>query len=148
MLAAMQDYPHRYQVRASAGPTGDVSVAGAGLPTLTSGPPPQFGGRDDQWSPETFLVAAIADCFILTFRAVARAAKLDWRSLEAGLEGTLDRVERVSRFTDYELKATLTVPPGTDLAKAQTLLEKAEHGCLISSSLNAKVRLVTTIVEG
>ncbi len=143
----MQDYPHRYQVRASAGPSGDVAIASAGLPTLASGPPLQFGGRDDQWSPETFLVAAIADCFILTFRAMARGAKLDWRSLDAGIEGTLDRVERVSRFTDYELQATLIVPPGTDQAKAQLLLEKAEHGCLISSSLNAKVRLVTTIIE-
>ena len=143
----MQDYPHRYQVRASAGPTGDVTIASPGLLPIASGPPPQFGGRDDQWSPETFLIAAIADCFILTFRAMARGAKLDWRSLDAGIEGTLDRVERVSRFTDYELQATLTVPAGTDLAKAQTLLEKAEHGCLISSSLNAKVRLVTTIIE-
>ena len=144
----MQDYPHRYQASASAGPTGDVAIASPGLPTLVSGPPPQFGGRDDQWSPETFLVAAIVDCFILTFRAVARAAKLDWRGLDARIEGTLDRVERVSRFTDYELHATLTVAASTDRAKAQQLLEKAEHGCLISSSLNAKVRLVTTIVEG
>lgn len=145
---AMQDYPHRYRVSASAGPAGDVTVASDGLPTLVSGPPIQFGGRGDQWSPETFLVAAIADCFILTFRAVARAAKFDWRGLDARIDGTLDRVDRVSRFTDYELHATLTVPAGTDQAKARTLLEKAEHGCLISSSLNAKVRLVTTIVEG
>jgi organic hydroperoxide reductase OsmC/OhrA len=143
----MQGYPHRYQVRASAGPSGDVTVASPGLTPLASGPPPQFGGRGDQWSPETLLVAAIVDCFILTFRAVARAAKLDWQSLDAAIEGTLDHVDRVTRFTDYALLAKLTVPAGTDRTRAEQLLEKAEHGCLISNSLNAKVRLVTTIVE-
>jgi organic hydroperoxide reductase OsmC/OhrA len=34
------------------------------------------------WSPETSLVAAVADCFILTFRGVAQAAKFPWESLE------------------------------------------------------------------
>ena len=144
----MQDYPHRYQARASAGPTGDVAVASPDLPPLASGPPPQFGGPGGQWSPETLLVAAVVDCFILTFRAVARASKFEWRSLEADIEGTLDRAQHVTRFTGYALKARLTVPPGTDAAKARSLLEKAEHGCLISSSLNAAVALECTIVEG
>jgi organic hydroperoxide reductase OsmC/OhrA len=31
----------------------------------------QLGGPGGQWSPETLLVAAAAECFILTFRAVA-----------------------------------------------------------------------------
>jgi organic hydroperoxide reductase OsmC/OhrA len=144
----MQDYPHRYTARTRAAATGDVEVASPELPTLRSGSPPQFGGPGGQWSPETLLVAAIADCFILTFRAVARASKLDWRGLEADIEGTLDRVQHTTRFTGYTLKARLTVPPGTDLARAKTLLEKAEHGCLITSSLNAPVALEATIVEG
>jgi organic hydroperoxide reductase OsmC/OhrA len=144
----MQDYPHHYSARASAGPAGDVEVASPELPTLRSGPPPQFGGPGGQWSPETFLVAAIVDCFILTFRAVARASKFEWRGLDAEIEGRLERVEHTTRFTGYTLRARLTVPPGTDAAKAKSLLEKAEHGCLISNSLNAPVALETSIVEG
>ena len=148
MLPAMQDYPHHYRARASAGPVGDVEIASPALPTLASGPPPEFGGAGGQWSPETLLVASVADCFILTFRAVARASKLEWRGLTADIEGRLEKVDRVTRFTGYTLKAVLTVPPGTDAARAKSLLEKAEHGCLISSSLNAPVALDCSIVEG
>lgn len=144
----MQAYPHHYQVRAHAGAVGDVTLASDGLPTVASGPPPQFGGRGDQWSPETLLVAAVVDCFILTFRAVARAGRLDWHALDARLEGRLDRKDGVTRFTEFTLHAALTVPPGTDHAAARTLLDKAEHGCLISRSLNGPVHLIATVIDG
>ena len=74
----MQDLPHRYNVSASAEAEGNIVLQAENLPQLVSAPPAQFGGPGDQWSPEDLLVASIADCFILTFRAVARASKLDW----------------------------------------------------------------------
>lgn len=144
----MQPYPHHYQVRAHAGAEGDVTLASEGLPTFASGPPPQFGGRGDQWSPETLLVAAVVDCFILTFRAVARAGRLDWRALDARLQGRLDRVDHVTRFTGFTLHVALTVPPGTAHDAAYALLEKAEHGCLVSRSLNGPVQLIATVIDG
>lgn len=87
------------------------------------------------WSPESLLCAAVADCFILTFRGLSRAARLDWLKLECRTEGTLERVEDVSQFTRYATFATLTVPAGSDVTKARTMLERAEHSCLISNSL-------------
>jgi hypothetical protein len=33
--------------------------------------PREFDGRGNQWSPESLLAAALADCFVLSFRAVA-----------------------------------------------------------------------------
>jgi len=128
-------YPHHYVVDATARATGDVSLSAAGLPPLQTAPPPQFDGPGDRWSPETLFVAAVADCFILTFRAIARASNLSWTALRCATEGQLERVEGVTRFTQMALRARLTVPPGTDADRARRLLEKAEKTCLITNSL-------------
>src|SRR5262249_3918607 len=71
VLTGMEPHPHRYDVHARAGTEGSVLVESRGLPTLRTAPPTQYGGPGDQWSPETLLVAAAADCFVLTFRAIA-----------------------------------------------------------------------------
>jgi peroxiredoxin-like protein len=143
----MQELPHRYSVQAAAGSTGEIRLASPGLPLLASAAPREFDGPGDRWAPETLLVAAVADCFVLSFRAVARASKLDWSSLECDAEGILDRVEGRMRFTDVNLRARLGVPAGTDAERARRLLEKAERSCLISNSLVARVHLEATVHE-
>ncbi len=142
----MHPYPHLYTVSAAGSSTGNVSVTAAQLPTLETAPPPEFDGPGGVWSPETLLCASLADCFLLTFRAVARLAKLEWRRVECRVEGVLDRVERVSQFTRFRTFATLTVPPGTDVAKARELLERAEHTCLISNSVRGTRALEAQVV--
>ena len=144
----MHPYPHRYTVQAQAEATGDVDLDAEGLPTLKTAPPVEFDGPGDRWSPETLLCAAVADCFVLSFRAVARASKLDWQAVEASVEGKLDRIEGKSRFTGIVVRATLRVPAGTDHQRAEKLMEKAEQVCLISNSLLAERRLEATVVDG
>jgi organic hydroperoxide reductase OsmC/OhrA len=144
----MHPYPHLYTVHATAAPAGDVPVAATGLPTLQTAPPAEFDGPGDRWSPETLLCAAVADCFVLSFRAVARASKLDWTGLECRVEGKLDRVDGRTLFTALAVHASLKVPAGTDPERAKKLLEKAEHVCLISNSLVAERQLVPTVHVG
>ena len=137
----MQEFPHRYSVAAVANPEGEVVLEGDRLPSLTSAPPAEFGGPGDRWSPETLLVAAIADCFVLTFRAIARASKLPWVSLRCDVEGTLDRVDRVTQFTGFLVRASLRVPAGTNEEQAKRLLGRAEQSCLITNSLEGASHL-------
>jgi organic hydroperoxide reductase OsmC/OhrA len=144
----MHPYPHSYRVSTAAAATGNVTVSSPGLVDLPSAPPVEFDGPGGLWSPETLLCAAVADCFILSFRAVARASKFEWTQLGCHVEGILDRADGTTRFTRYVTRVTLTVPTGTDRARAQTLLEKAEHVCLISNSLNGERELHCEIVEG
>ena len=47
---------------------------------------------------------------MLGFRAIAQASKLEWVSLRCEVEGTLDRVERVTQFTAFSVRASLQVP--------------------------------------
>ena len=108
----MQPFPHRYSVAAAASVEGDVALEGERLPSLPSAPPTEFDGPGDRWSPETLLVAAVADCFVLTFRPIARLSKLPWLSLTCDVVGTVERVERVTQFTGFVVRARLRVPAG------------------------------------
>ncbi|HET9473275.1 MAG TPA: OsmC family protein [Steroidobacteraceae bacterium] len=143
----MHPYPHLYQAAATGKPTGTLKVTSPKLPDIETAPPPEFDGPGGVWSPETLLCAAVADCFILTFRAVSRAAKFDWLGLQCRVEGTLERVDGQSQFTRFATHATLSVPAGADASKARALLERAEHGCLVSNSLRGTRTLGTDVIE-
>ncbi|MBT8067246.1 MAG: OsmC family protein [Gammaproteobacteria bacterium] len=142
----MQDLPHFYKAAANADSDSAVIVSSEGVPSLETAGPVEFGGPGDVWSPEDLLVAAVADCFILTFRAMARASKLEWSSLSCNASGTLDKLDKVTQFTQFDLSAELTIPPGTDESKAERLLQRAEHHCLITNSLKAGSTLDTKII--
>lgn len=141
----MQDLPHYYRVSADANSDSAVVVSSQGLPKLETAGPVEFGGPGDVWSPEALLVAAVADCFVLSFRAIARASKLEWNCVSCKTSGTLDKVEKVTQFTLFDISVELTVPAGTDEEKAQRLLQRAEHHCLITNSLKAETRFTAVV---
>jgi hypothetical protein len=59
----MQPFPHHSSVAARAAAQGDVTLTGDRLPAIPPAPPMEFGGPGDRWSPETLMVAAVADLF-------------------------------------------------------------------------------------
>jgi organic hydroperoxide reductase OsmC/OhrA len=142
----VQDFPHHYAVSATAEAGANVRLDSPGLEQLESAGPAEFGGPGDLWSPETLLVAAVADCYILSFRAIARASKLDWISLRCDVVGDLEKVEKVVQFTNFRVNARLVVPPGIREGKAERLLDMAERSCLITNSLKAPSSLDATVV--
>ena len=141
----MQPFPHFYHVAATGETAGEILVEATGLPPLTTAAPPEFDGPGNVWSPETLLVGAIADCYILTFRSVAQVTRFAWSRMVCHVEGTLERVERVTRFTRIVLKVHLQLPATGDAQKAQKLLERAKQACLITNSLNAEIILQSEI---
>lgn len=141
----MQEFPHIYKVAADANPEGHVVLSSEGLDDLASAAPAEFGGPGDQWSPETLLAAAVADCFILGFKAIARASRFPWNTLQCRVEGVLERIDHVTRFTAFKVKATLEIPADSDEEKARRLLEKADATCLVTNSLTSKVQLDTVV---
>ena len=145
---AVKTYPHIYGADARGASVGSVLVRSAALPDIETAPPPEFDGPGGVWAPETLLVASIADCFILTFRGVSRAAHLEWETLEAHVEGTLERTAGVTQFTRYLTRAVLTVKATVDSGKAKELLERAEKLCLVANSLRGERVLEATVNTG
>ena len=131
----MQPLPHQYEVTAVANEQGHMEITSRGLTPLVTAPPAEFDGPGNLWSPETLTIAAVADCFALTFRAIANVSKLRWTSLVCDAKGTLDRSDGVVRFTAIQLRARLLLPTDSDADKAQKIIEKTHAGCLVGNSL-------------
>src|SRR5262245_38679045 len=99
----MHAFPHRYSVSATAKPEGPILTVGAGLPMLQAALPVEFGGTGGMWSPEELLVAAVADCLVLTCRGIARSSRFQLLNVSCEVTGTLDRVDRLPEFTHFDV---------------------------------------------
>lgn len=141
----MHAFPHRYNVTALATTGGVVTLRSGDLEDIQSTPPPEFDGPPGNWSPETLFVAAVADCYVLSFRAIATASKLEWLEIDVSADGVLEKTPEGLRFTRIEISAHLRLPAGADQARAERLLEKAEKACLVSNSLKTEVHLKTRL---
>jgi organic hydroperoxide reductase OsmC/OhrA len=92
----MKPLPHLYSARIAGGPTGYATLSSSGVPDLRTAPPLDFEGPGDAWSPEQLLLAAIEACFLLTFRSVAQASRLEFVSRSVEAEGVVEPSASVS----------------------------------------------------
>ena len=120
-------------------------ISCAGKPDVQVATPPEFKGHENIWSPEDLFVASANVCLMTTFLAVAERAGLAISSYESTAEGRLELVEGKFQFTAITIRPSIILKPGGDPARAKELIEKAEHNCLISNSMKAKVTLEATI---
>ena len=140
----MQEFPHHYHATATA--EGDVvRVSSPELVNIETAAPVEFGGPGHRWSPETLFTAAIANCFVLTFKAVARASKLEWTGIACDVEAILDRVECQTLFTRATVRVKLTISNEAERDRAIGILEKSEANCLVSNSLKTEIQLEPSI---
>lgn len=139
------NFHHFYTAKATATDAGSVKLDVDGLASMTSDAPKEFGGPGDQWSPEDLLVAAVADCFALSFRAVAGMSKFAWQDLTCEVTGELDKADTGVQFVSFKVKANLVVSADADVARAETLLKKAKGACFVTNSLKAPVELELSV---
>ena len=143
----MEAFPHLYTVASKATTESPVTLSCDGVVDLLSVAPVQFGGSGEHWSPEDLLVASVADCYIMSFKALARASKLDWDSIQCEAVGKLDRVEKVTQFTEFDLTVALVIADQGSRSLAERLVQKAKEICLITNSLSAKLHLQTDVIS-
>lgn len=141
----MQPFPHLYRAQLSAGANGYGRLAGANLPVLDTASPVEFGGPGDAWSPEQLLLGAVEACFLFTLRAVAQASRLDVIGVDIDTTGTVERQDRVTRFTAIALHPVIRVPAGTDRERVLKVVAKTEANCLVTASLSTPVEVTPEI---
>ncbi len=144
----MQAFPHFYKVASEATMDSPVTLKSDGVVNLLSTAPKEFGGSGEEWSPEGLLVASIADCYIMSFKALARASRLEWENIACDAVGKLDRIEKVTRFIQYDLTVSLSIPHGASRALAERLLQKSKAICLVTNSLKGECLLQAEISGG
>jgi peroxiredoxin-like protein len=133
---------HEYRINAfgAGGRNGVVHAEGV-LSSISFSAPPEFLGEPGRWTPEHFLVAAVASCFVSTFSGIAEKSRLEFASFNLDAEGLLGNEDGIWRFTEIKLRPVVTVMKEEDHDRAIRLLEKAEKSCLIARSLQCRVVL-------
>ena len=119
---------------------GIVSVEEIAEPIRFSAPP-EFKGEAGTWTPEHLFTAAVAACFVTTFRAIAEFSKFEYLSLETNVEAVLEKSAGGYSFTQVIVQPTLEIHDHSDRDRALRLLEKAERACLVSRSLKSEIKL-------
>jgi peroxiredoxin-like protein len=137
---------HEYLVEASCtAPKSGVISAPAILPSLSFSAPPEFQGEPGVWTPEHFLVAAVASCFVSTFSNMAQMSRLEYVSFDLSAKGLISRIEGPWRFTEIKLSPKVILKNEEQRNLASRLLEKADKSCLVARSLNFKTVLEPTL---
>jgi peroxiredoxin-like protein len=137
---------HEYRVKAfGAGARNGVVQAEGVLSSISFSAPPEFSGEPGRWTPEHFLVAAVAGCFVSTFSGIAEKSRLEFSTFKLDAEGLLRNAEGIWRFTEIRMRPVVTVLKEEDRDRAILLLEKAEKSCLVARSLQFKVTLVPEV---
>lgn len=121
---------------------GTLSAPGFNYITVVT--PPEFRrGIPNEWSPEHLFVASASACTMTTFLAISEASKLEYERFHIDSTGILDEVDVASRkqsqITEIHQKFHIKLKNPADEPKAQKILEKTEHECLIANSMKSKV---------
>jgi organic hydroperoxide reductase OsmC/OhrA len=117
-------------------------IKGSTLPAVSVGAPPEFNGREGQWTPEHLLVASINTCFMLTFLAIAENSKVPLVSFSSTTKGKLERVPGSSyQITEIVIKPRVVIACANDLGRMPRILEKAKENCFVSNSIKSVIKL-------
>jgi organic hydroperoxide reductase OsmC/OhrA len=126
------------------GGTGGAVISAAPRPDFRGGPPAEFDGRDDWWSPEHLLLSAAGLCLKTTFDVVAARARLPVLSYASRVDGTLEKTGNGLGFTAIAITVELVVGEG-DVERAGQLLGKAKDHCIVANALKPAVSLVASV---
>jgi len=116
-----------------------------GKPSIRGSAAPNFRGDGSLHNPEDLLVAALSACHCLSYLALCARGGVQVVSYEDAVDGKMDRVEGVVRFTEVTLHPKVAIAPGSDAEKARALHERARAVCFIANSVNFPVRHAPTI---
>lgn len=109
---------------------------------LAASSAPDYKGSEDKVDPEELLVAAIANCHMLTFLAFCSKKRLTLDSYRDSAVGLLEKNENGKlAITRVTLRPETTFAPGVEISREE--LEKLHHRaheeCFIANSVRAEV---------
>ncbi|RZU61290.1 OsmC family protein [Zhihengliuella halotolerans] len=119
----------------------DHTVRADGLPDLPGTADPTFHGDRDRWNPEQLLLAALAQCHMLSYLHIAVKHDVVVTGYTDQAEGTL-RLNRdgSGEFTSALLRPRIELADESQRELADSLHRQANAVCFIARSVNFDVR--------
>ncbi len=122
-------------------------VISEGRPTLAGSADPAFRGDPERWNPEDFLVAALAECHMLTFLHLAALGGVIVTDYVDTATGTMEMNKDGSgQFSEVTLHPVVTIQDESMREKAMSLHHPAGEMCFIARSVNFPVNHDGTVV--
>ncbi len=118
----------------------DVLLRAAGKPDLAGSADPTFRGDATRWNPEELLLAALAQCHLLSYLHSAVNHGVVVTSYDDSPVGTMAQVGQGGHFTEVVLRPRVTVADVAQLRLAQDIHAEASRNCFIAASVNFPVR--------
>lgn len=149
---------HSYRVRATwtgdrgSGTTGprdydrSVTASVTGKPDLELSADKPFRGDPQRWNPEVLLVAALAECHLLSYLHACVAAGVVVVAYDDEAEGTLTVEGNAGRFDGVVLHPRVVVAREDMVDAAYAAHAHAHEWCFIANSVNFPVRYEPTIL--
>ena len=124
------------------------SVEATGKHPIDASADRTFHGDADRWNPEELLLAALAECHMLSFLHVAVQHGVVVTAYSDAATGTMEQQGDGGRFTSVTLHPLVTVAEPIDDALAATLHHEASEKCFIANSVNFPVHHEPRTVVG
>jgi organic hydroperoxide reductase OsmC/OhrA len=116
----------------------DLLISAEGNPPIEGSADKPFRGTPERWNPEELLLAALAQCHMLSYLHVAAKNGVVVTAYEDDAVGSMLQVGEGGHFTSVTLRPVVTIAAG-DPALAQSIHEEASELCFIASSVNFPV---------
>ena len=123
----------------------DNLVSAEGNPSIEGSSDRAFRGSAERWNPEEFLVAALAQCHMLSYLHSAVNHGIVVTDYRDAATGTLRQAGEGGQFTSVTLRPVVTIAAG-DPAVALAIHAEASANCFIAQSVNFPVGHEPTIV--
>ena len=116
----------------------DLVVSADGNPDIPASADKPFRGTPERWNPEELLLAALAQCHMLSYLHVAVKNGVVVTDYEDDAVGTMLQVGEGGHFTSVTLRPVVTISAG-DAEVARSIHAEASELCFIASSVNFPV---------
>jgi len=116
-----------------------VLLATAGKPELLGSADPAFRGDADRWNPEELLVAALAQCHLLSYLHSAVNHGVIVTAYTDHPVGVMEQIGQGGRFTSVTLRPHVTVADESMVQTARSIHREAGENCFIAASMGFPV---------
>lgn len=114
----------------------ELLVYAEGKPPLEASADPTFHGNRERWNPEELLLAALAQCHMLSYLHMAVRAGIVVVAYEDRAVGVLRQAGLGGAFVEATLYPVVTVADESMVAAAHAAHVEARRHCFIANSVN------------
>ena len=125
----------------------ETTISAAGKVSIDGSSARVFHGNADRWNPEELLIAALAECHLLSYLHVAASHGIVVVDYSDDAVGTMEQTQDGGgHFTSVTLRPVVTIQSG-DAGLALALHDEAHSKCFIAASMNFPVTHEPTTVR-